>query len=98
MKEKQNTKICTNIAHRVRTLICHQWAKLNVHFCVILSEQHVQLMGSTSLMKSRALHRLSEDYNSIFLNNQSFTSAQLAVGGCFAAVDAIVSKEVRRNR
>uniref|UniRef100_A0A3P8WRL5 Protein deacetylase HDAC6 n=1 Tax=Cynoglossus semilaevis TaxID=244447 RepID=A0A3P8WRL5_CYNSE len=58
------------------------------------SEQHVQLMGSTSLMKSRALHRLSEDYNSIFLNNQSFTSAQLAVGGCFAAVDAILSKEV----
>ncbi|XP_058499299.1 histone deacetylase 6 isoform X1 [Solea solea] len=76
---------CTRIPARLATeeelTMCH-------------SERLVQLISSSSLMKSRDLHRLSEEFNSIFINNQSFSCAQLAVGGCFAAVDAIMSGEV----
>uniref|UniRef100_A0A3B4ZG37 Histone deacetylase 6 n=1 Tax=Stegastes partitus TaxID=144197 RepID=A0A3B4ZG37_9TELE len=41
-------------------------------------------------MKPRELHKLGDEFNSIYINNQSFLSAQLAAGGCFNAVDSIL--------
>ncbi|XP_053279876.1 histone deacetylase 6 isoform X1 [Pleuronectes platessa] len=58
------------------------------------SKQHVKLIKSSSGMKSRDLHKLGEEFNSIFFNNQSFHSAQLAAGGCFNAVERILRGEV----
>lgn len=45
-------------------------------------------------MKARDLHRLGDDFNSVFFSNQSFQSAQLAAGGVFNAVDGILSGQV----
>ncbi|KAM9828612.1 histone deacetylase 6 isoform X2 [Syngnathus typhle] len=56
---------------------------------------HIKLMKSTTTMKSRDLYKLGEEFNSIFINNQSFQSALLAVGSCFNAVDHIMSGQVR---
>uniref|UniRef100_A0A7N6BRN9 Protein deacetylase HDAC6 n=1 Tax=Anabas testudineus TaxID=64144 RepID=A0A7N6BRN9_ANATE len=50
------------------------------------SVQHIEQMKATAEMKPRDLHKLGEDFNSIYINNQSFQSAQLAAGGCFNAV------------
>ncbi|XP_041858832.1 histone deacetylase 6 [Melanotaenia boesemani] len=58
------------------------------------SKQHIEQMKATAAMKPRDLHRLGEEFNSIFINNQSFQSAQLAAGGCFNAVDRILSGQV----
>ncbi|XP_069033810.1 histone deacetylase 6 [Embiotoca jacksoni] len=58
------------------------------------SVQHVELMKTTAVMKPRDLHKLAEDFNSIYINNQSFRCAQLAAGGCFNAVGAILSGQV----
>ncbi|KAM4562545.1 histone deacetylase 6 [Odontesthes bonariensis] len=58
------------------------------------SMQHVNHLKETAAMKPRDLHRLGEEFNSIFINNQSFQAAQLAAGGCFNAVDKILSGQV----
>lgn len=49
-------------------------------------------------MKPRELNRLGSEFNSIYLNNQSFQSALLAAGGCFNAVEKILSGEVRSSQ
>ncbi|XP_034027750.1 histone deacetylase 6 [Thalassophryne amazonica] len=58
------------------------------------SVDYVEVMKSTAGMKPRDLHKLVQDYNSIYINNQSFSSAQLAAGSCFNAVDAIMTGQV----
>lgn len=58
------------------------------------SAQHIEQMKATAAMKPRELHKLSNDFNSIFFNNQSFTSAQLAAGGCCAAVERVLTGQV----
>lgn len=45
-------------------------------------------------MKPRELHKLGEEFNSIYINNQSFQSALLAAGGCFGAVEQILGGQV----
>ncbi|XP_047441722.1 histone deacetylase 6 [Mugil cephalus] len=62
--------------------------------CLCHSVQLVQLMKTTASMKPRDLNKLGNDFNSIFINNQSFQSAQLAAGGVFNAVDQILSGQV----
>ncbi|XP_077568734.1 protein deacetylase HDAC6 [Stigmatopora nigra] len=57
--------------------------------------EHIQLMKSTAMMKIRDLHSLGQEFNSIFINNQSYECAQLAAGCCFNAVDHILSGQVR---
>ncbi|KAM6924434.1 histone deacetylase 6 [Xenentodon cancila] len=61
------------------------------------SMQHIEQMKATAAMKPRDLHRLGDDFNSIFFNNQSFQSAQLAAGGVFNSVDRILSGQVRNG-
>uniref|UniRef100_A0A3B5MED8 Histone deacetylase domain-containing protein n=1 Tax=Xiphophorus couchianus TaxID=32473 RepID=A0A3B5MED8_9TELE len=48
-------------------------------------------------MKPRDLHKLGNEFTSIFFSNQSFQCAQLAAGSCFNAVDAILSGQVGPN-
>lgn len=46
------------------------------------SVQHMEQMKATALMKLRDLHKLGNEFNSVYINNQSFQSALLAAGGC----------------
>ncbi|KAM9351272.1 histone deacetylase 6 [Symphorus nematophorus] len=62
--------------------------------CRCHSVQHIDQMKATAVMKPRDLHKLSEEFNSIYINNQSFSSALLAAGSCFTAVERIVSGQV----
>nr|XP_046252337.1 histone deacetylase 6 [Scatophagus argus] len=58
------------------------------------SVQHIELMKTTAVMKPRDLHKLGAEFNSIYINNQSFQSALLAAGGCFNAVEKILTGQV----
>ncbi|XP_040008234.1 histone deacetylase 6 [Xiphias gladius] len=58
------------------------------------SVQHIEQMKATAVMKPRDLHKLGEEFNSIYINNQSFQSAQLAAGSCFSAVERILTGQV----
>uniref|UniRef100_UPI001A98945B histone deacetylase 6-like n=1 Tax=Gasterosteus aculeatus aculeatus TaxID=481459 RepID=UPI001A98945B len=58
------------------------------------SVQHIQQMKATAGMKPRDLHKLGQEFNSIFINTQSFQSALLAAGGCFSAVERVLSGQV----
>ncbi|KAK5864111.1 hypothetical protein PBY51_001078 [Eleginops maclovinus] len=58
------------------------------------SVQHIEQMKATAEMKPRDLHKLGLEFNSIFINNQSYQCALLAAGGCFSAVERILSGEV----
>lgn len=55
-------------------------------------------MSATATMKPRDLHRLGDEFVSIFISNQSFQSAQLAAGSCFAAVEHILDGQVTPDR
>ncbi|XP_022619603.1 histone deacetylase 6 isoform X1 [Seriola dumerili] len=58
------------------------------------SVQHIEQMRATAVMKPRDLHKLGEEFNSIYINNQSFKSAQLSAGSCFSAVERILRGQV----
>lgn len=58
------------------------------------SEQHIQQMKATAVMKPRDLHKLGNEFNSVYINNQSFQSALLAAGSCCAAVERLLSGQV----
>ncbi|XP_062418072.1 histone deacetylase 6 isoform X1 [Pungitius pungitius] len=55
------------------------------------SVQHIEQMKATAVMKPRELHKLGQEFNSIFINNHSFQSALLAAGGCFSAVERVLT-------
>lgn len=57
--------------------------------------EHIAKMRSTEEMKPRELHRLGEEYNSIYISNQSYSSSRLAAGACFNAAHAILTGQVR---
>uniref|UniRef100_A0A8C2BVF4 Protein deacetylase HDAC6 n=1 Tax=Cyprinus carpio TaxID=7962 RepID=A0A8C2BVF4_CYPCA len=52
---------------------------------------------STEHMKPRDLHRLGNDYNSIYICNESYTCALVAAGSCFNSVRAIITGQVRNG-
>ncbi|XP_031422041.1 histone deacetylase 6 [Clupea harengus] len=56
---------------------------------------HIQKIKGTEAMKPRDLHRLGGEYNSIFINNESYKCARLAAGACFNAAQAVLIGEVR---
>ncbi|KAM4737526.1 histone deacetylase 6 isoform 2-T3 [Anableps anableps] len=58
------------------------------------SLQHIEQMKATAELKPRELHKLGNEFTSIFFSNQSFQCAQLAAGSCFSAVDSILSGQV----
>uniref|UniRef100_A0A3B4AX89 Protein deacetylase HDAC6 n=1 Tax=Periophthalmus magnuspinnatus TaxID=409849 RepID=A0A3B4AX89_9GOBI len=47
--------------------------------------------------KPRDLFKLGEEFNSIFLNNQSYECALMAAGGCFRAVEAVLTGQVSNS-
>uniref|UniRef100_A0A8P4KPB6 Protein deacetylase HDAC6 n=1 Tax=Dicentrarchus labrax TaxID=13489 RepID=A0A8P4KPB6_DICLA len=53
-----------------------------------------ELMRATAVMKPRDLHKLGLEFNSIYINNQSFQCALLAAGGCLNAVESILTGQV----
>ncbi|XP_038154361.1 histone deacetylase 6 [Cyprinodon tularosa] len=59
------------------------------------SLRHIEQMKATTEMKPRDLHKLGDNFTSIFLCNQSFQCAQMAAGSCFNAVDSILTGQVR---
>ncbi|XP_056130040.1 histone deacetylase 6 isoform X2 [Lampris incognitus] len=56
--------------------------------------EHIAQMKSTEVLKPRDLHRLGDEYNSIYLNNQSYHCALLAAGACFNTVHSILTGQV----
>ncbi|XP_042337738.1 histone deacetylase 6-like [Plectropomus leopardus] len=61
------------------------------------SVQHIEQIKATAGMKPRDLHKLGNEFNSIYINNQSFQCAKLAAGCCFSAVETILSGQVTRT-
>uniref|UniRef100_A0AAZ3NPH8 Protein deacetylase HDAC6 n=1 Tax=Oncorhynchus tshawytscha TaxID=74940 RepID=A0AAZ3NPH8_ONCTS len=46
------------------------------------SLEHIAKIKATEGMKTRDLHRLGDEYNSIFISTESYRSARLAAGAC----------------
>ncbi|KAK7136290.1 hypothetical protein R3I94_014814 [Phoxinus phoxinus] len=61
------------------------------------SSNHISTIKSTEHMKPRDLNRLGNDYNSIFINNESYTCALMAAGSCFNSAQAILTGQVRNS-
>lgn len=61
------------------------------------SSKHINTIKSTEDMKPRDLHRLGNEYNSIFISNESYKCALLAAGACFNSVQAILTDQVRNG-
>uniref|UniRef100_A0A9J7XJ64 Protein deacetylase HDAC6 n=2 Tax=Cyprinus carpio TaxID=7962 RepID=A0A9J7XJ64_CYPCA len=61
------------------------------------SSAHISTIKSTEHMKPRDLHRLGNDYNSIYICNESYTCALVAAGSCFNSVRAIITGQVRNG-
>ncbi|XP_062397348.1 histone deacetylase 6 [Sardina pilchardus] len=59
------------------------------------SDEHIQKIKGTEGMKPRDLHRLGGEYNSIYINNESYKCARLAAGACFNAAQAVLTGQVR---
>ncbi|XP_076860116.1 protein deacetylase HDAC6 isoform X2 [Brachyhypopomus gauderio] len=79
---------CERIPARLATedelLLCHGSA-------------HIATMKSTEQMKPRDLHRLGDEYNSIFISSESYRCALLAAGACFNSAHAILTGQVRNG-
>ncbi|KAM9343089.1 histone deacetylase 6 isoform 1-T2 [Pholidichthys leucotaenia] len=58
------------------------------------SVQHIEQMKASAALKPRELHQLGEEFNSIYFNQQTFQSAQMAAGSCFNIVDQILSGQM----
>uniref|UniRef100_A0A673ABZ7 Protein deacetylase HDAC6 n=1 Tax=Sphaeramia orbicularis TaxID=375764 RepID=A0A673ABZ7_9TELE len=61
------------------------------------SVPHIEQMKATAAMKPRDLYKLGEEFNSIYINNQSYQCALLAAGSCFSAVEMIMKGEVNNG-
>ncbi|XP_066499799.1 histone deacetylase 6 [Hoplias malabaricus] len=58
---------------------------------------HIATIKSTEQMKTRDLHKLSDEYNSIYICTESYKSALLAAGACFNSAQAILTGQVRNG-
>lgn len=84
---------------KLQSAVCEQlylisWS--SARMCVS-SMQHIEQMKATAMMKPRELHKLGDEFVSIYLNQQSFQCAQLAAGSCLNALDQILCGQVRRE-
>uniref|UniRef100_A0A673XK33 Protein deacetylase HDAC6 n=1 Tax=Salmo trutta TaxID=8032 RepID=A0A673XK33_SALTR len=61
------------------------------------SLEHIAKIKATEGMKTRDLHRLGDEYNSIFISTESYRSARLAAGACFNAAQAVLTGQVRNG-
>ncbi|KAI4901578.1 hypothetical protein NFI96_012101, partial [Prochilodus magdalenae] len=58
---------------------------------------HIDTIKSTEQMKPRDLYRLGDEYNSIYISNESYRSALMAAGACFNSAKAILTGQVRNG-
>ncbi|KAK7884575.1 hypothetical protein WMY93_027698 [Mugilogobius chulae] len=79
--EQRCEKLEVRLATEEELLMCH-------------SADHIARMKTSSDLKPRDLFKLGEEFNSIFLNNQSYECALMAAGGCFRAVEAVLTGQV----
>ncbi|XP_051865000.1 histone deacetylase 6 isoform X3 [Pristis pectinata] len=56
--------------------------------------EYIDVLKATRTSKPRELHRLSSEYNSIYISNKSYDSALMAVGSTFNVVEAVVQNGV----
>lgn len=59
-----------------------------------VSSKHIGTIKNTENMKPRDLHRLGNDYNSIYISNESYKCALMAAGACFNSAQAILTGQV----
>ncbi|KAM8934374.1 protein deacetylase HDAC6 [Pelodytes ibericus] len=76
------TRLSTRPATQTELQMCH-------------SPSHIQKMEASARMKPRDLHRLSSEYNSIYINTKSYSNACLAAGSAFSAVEAVHTGKVQ---
>lgn len=79
--EQRCERINIRLATEEELLMCH-------------SKDHISRMKSSCEFKPRELYKMGEEFNSVYLNNQSYTCALMAAGGCFRAVEAVLSGQV----
>ncbi|XP_064415328.1 histone deacetylase 6 isoform X2 [Latimeria chalumnae] len=61
------------------------------------STEHISTIKSSVDMKPRDLHRLSNEYNSIYICPKSYECALLATGSTFNVVEAVVTGKVQNG-
>ncbi|KAL4646267.1 histone deacetylase 6 isoform X1 [Arapaima gigas] len=59
------------------------------------SMEHIAKIKSSEGMKPRDLHRLGDEYNSIYISPESYRCSLLAAGACFNSAQAILAGQVR---
>uniref|UniRef100_A0A3B4AX09 Protein deacetylase HDAC6 n=1 Tax=Periophthalmus magnuspinnatus TaxID=409849 RepID=A0A3B4AX09_9GOBI len=82
--EQRCERLEVRLATEEELLMCH-------------SADHIARMKASSDLKPRDLFKLGEEFNSIFLNNQSYECALMAAGGCFRAVEAVLTGQVSNS-
>ncbi|OCT66846.1 hypothetical protein XELAEV_18038127mg [Xenopus laevis] len=72
-----------------------------MYLCVALSLlyslSYIQKIEASAHMKPRDLHRLGDEYNSIYINSKSYHSARLAAGSTFNVVEAVVTGKAQNG-
>uniref|UniRef100_A0A8C6WN44 Protein deacetylase HDAC6 n=1 Tax=Neogobius melanostomus TaxID=47308 RepID=A0A8C6WN44_9GOBI len=82
--EQRCERLELRLATEEELLMCH-------------SADHIARMKSTADLKPRDLFKLGEEFTSIFLSNQSYECALMAAGGCFRAVEAVLTGQVSNS-
>uniref|UniRef100_A0A803J9G6 Protein deacetylase HDAC6 n=1 Tax=Xenopus tropicalis TaxID=8364 RepID=A0A803J9G6_XENTR len=79
---------CSRIPSRLAT-------QKELQMCHSLS--YIQKIEASAHMKPRDLHRLGNEYNSIYINSRSYHSARLAAGSTFSVVEAVVTGKAQNG-
>ncbi|XP_018413494.1 PREDICTED: histone deacetylase 6 [Nanorana parkeri] len=58
---------------------------------------YIDKIEGCSRLKPRDLHRMGDEYNSIYINNKSYSSACLAAGSTFSVVEAVLTGKVQNG-
>ncbi|XP_073456135.1 histone deacetylase 6 isoform X1 [Aquarana catesbeiana] len=77
-------RLCQRVATKDQLQMCH-------------SLPYIEKIEKCSRMKPRDLHRMGDEYNSIFINNKSYSSACLAAGSTFSVVEAVLKGKVQNG-
>ncbi|KAM9475391.1 histone deacetylase 6 [Clarias gariepinus] len=59
--------------------------------------EYIATLKSTEQMKSRDLNKLGNEYNSIYISNETYKCALLAAGACFNVTQSILTGQVRNG-
>ncbi|KAM5145734.1 protein deacetylase HDAC6 [Mantella aurantiaca] len=79
---------CVRLTQRMAT-------KQQLQMCHSLP--YIEKIEGCSRLKPRDLHRIGEEYNSIYIHNKSYSSACLSAGSTFSVVEAVVTGKVQNG-